>query len=220
MSICLQCFTDFKTQDQLNQHILREHLIKCNKCIQRFKNTSDLNMHLHQHHNYKICRECNGVFVDASNLRKHIRRHTSYIICNICRIKFHGDPREFNRHNQQYHRNNAHPIIIHRPNIPCPYCIFTFANHNVLYDHIQNVHMASEQKYNNDTIRCEICEMPFPTMDILQQHLLSNHHDGRQHHCKKCGKVFPTQVELQLHSVTQHDINLTSSAPRDQCIIC
>lgn len=202
---CYICTTDFKTLDQLDDHIpLHVGTVEpvCSFCNEEVTTMRHLNMHLQRVHYRKgdriPCEECKeaGVtreFSSTYHLQDHVKRVHQGIkevlerkfVCSYC-------GKNFNRaSNMRLHENIHTKAVLFK----CKYCTtFVATSRSGLIRH-ERIHTAEKP------FKCDVCDAQFTQSNGLHLHKKYRHTDERPFPCELCeGSVrFKSKYTLQKH---------------------
>lgn len=204
---CSRCSREFKSQDELNDHLYSKHYKKCPYCESWESNDQELEEHKREKHVFP-CHKCNRFFPTQTELDNHN--------CSAQNRKAEQQQRQQTEQQnqqkaeQQEQQANSHPF-------KCPQCDNRYDTEAELTEHIK----ATRHYY-----RCEYCngdKMGFITKEELERHHKSpkckknqkkqtQQQQQRQQTqqqqqaepdevftCKKCGATFPTKAKLNEH---------------------
>lgn len=152
---CPECNQDFKTEEEMKIHKMKDHKNKCKECGQTFENQDYLDSHIKEVHpsspDTPICED--NVVRDAT---KNPPKHK----CDKCSMEF-DTKEELDKHKNDEHTATQNPY-------KCNKCSQSFASGNELTTHKYNVHML---KCNGDCGKVRY----FETQKELDSHIKSNH---------------------------------------------
>ncbi|XP_047218029.1 telomere zinc finger-associated protein [Girardinichthys multiradiatus] len=220
MYICSICSLNFKTKEELREHVVShtgEMPHKCSTCNEQFMYKKNLTMHLmkvHGHPKPHACPECPKTFLTRTELRVHEaakHRGEKPFVCEECGHRA-SSRNGLQMHIKAIHRNER-PFV-------CNICGHAFSQKNNLNMHLR-VH-SGERPYQchlcGKTFRtqasldkhhrthtgerpysCDVCEQRFTEKGALLRHKASKHEEGRPHCCYICSKTFKAREQLRVH---------------------
>ena len=191
---CADCGKVYSSKFNLGVHYKSVHLgimFHCHECGYKAAQKNTIRRHIqavHQGHKY-VCVECEKEFSWQIDLKRHsIKKHTDFKFkCQTCEVEF-TESRLLRRHEKLYHSNNNEPFIF---KCSVKDCNFETTETRVLYQHKKSCHKFLLKCCNfcdyktlraADLIRhakrhislpgvCEMCDVIFPSQDLLDQHL-------------------------------------------------
>jgi len=203
---CSNCFTRFKTEEELDKHFAGHKEFPCDKCDRVFTKNYHLQQHLltvkHNTNKDYGCDICGNMFNTPSNLQRHKKLHDepsfectyegcNKIFANISRMKKH----------RVIHQDEKEYI--------CPKCGKPFAYKHRLKEHLER-HEGIKRHH------CDQCEKSFYDKDHLKRHIRT-HTGEKPYACDICGKTYAQSNDLKKHMLS-HSLQIQLNK-LDQVII-
>ncbi|XP_030750557.1 zinc finger protein 175-like [Sitophilus oryzae] len=175
-SFCNACNLEFKTRDEYDTHMAREHGENPFEKYALFRKLFEKNRMAQMKEQKKL---------------KHARVDREEIklfqmpgrLCRLCQRKF---PEEEFRAHWEKHKNQI-----------CEHCGHKFVKKSDLDVHKQSVH-STERNFE-----CQICNKRFKTKQLLNRHGVV-HTNPRSHVCHQCGDRFNDRSTLNTHIQLKH----------------
>ncbi|KAK9890640.1 hypothetical protein WA026_012000 [Henosepilachna vigintioctopunctata] len=180
---------------------------------------------------YFTCKRCFKVFSSKYNLRMHMKLHGINMIstktnkqnkkfsCDLCNISF-PNADALRIHNEEDHDDMPDLVSVieeftNKPYIfTCDICVQTFSTKEALKQHKENHASeggASKQFTNKVATYCKYCKIPFETIQLLDEHMLTQHEElpkpskllksttTKPYACKICKKTFVSPAAMYAH---------------------
>lgn len=225
---CEQCGFSYTTQDLLEEHISKEHIIKKIKCP--FCSVTCQSKKVFQYHLINLhpkschqCHLCDQVFTNTAKLSSHFcLKHQDSSSKNNLACTFCGKDYS-NKNSLKAHIHSKH---VNNKIFTCQVCNKTFTSSSNLKTHVRIVHLM-ERPYECDAcgksyasegglsahqasihgkgerLQCDQCDMSFPYKSALSTHVLNRHNRGT-FICDECGSANNTKEALRVHKITDH----------------
>jgi len=179
-----QCFTVFRTEKSLEEHLTKEHFlnkpensVKCKVCKIWVSSKNSLSKHIEKKHYFKSinCEFCPENYETKAKLFLHIQKsHKEVIKCrlNFCYLYFKT------KQQMDDHFNNAHQIY-------CKFCDLIFTSIRVYFNHLRKFHLEKKCKFS-------WCVFYADSKEELENHLKEKHCSKFKNNleCVYCGKHF------------------------------
>ncbi|MDH5401350.1 MAG: NYN domain-containing protein [Candidatus Heimdallarchaeota archaeon] len=136
-----KCNFRFKTKNNLDQHIINDHNIKCGNCKNEFKTHKSLVNHQMKSHNLITCISCLEIFQSLEEFFKHRKKSHTGMICTHCRNVLESF-QEYDIHLQQTHQKFV-----------CRICLKELTSENGRNNHEKS---ANHGKLSNSLVNVEI----------------------------------------------------------------
>ncbi|XP_059061992.1 gastrula zinc finger protein XlCGF57.1-like [Achroia grisella] len=191
---CPICGKKFSDNSLVTKHLnvhTDEKKYTCHLCSKSVKSKSALTTHMGLHSNEKlnICTFCGMAFSMKGNLQTHIRRIHSEKSgqCSVCFKNFSDLEVHMRKH------TGEKPFV-------CKLCNQGFATKRSLSHHKAFKH-ENASKY-----KCSIgdCSRTFPTVMMLEFHLLKQHTNNTPYVCQHCSRGFFRTSDLSRHLKVSH----------------
>lgn len=191
---CPICGKKFSDKNLVKKHQSvhsDEKKYQCHLCSKSVKTKNALNTHMILHTNEKqiICSFCGVAFNMKGNLQTHIRRVHSEKSgqCSICLKTFSDLEVHMRKH------TGERPFL-------CKLCNQSYATKRSLSHHIAFKHE------NAAKFKCSIgeCTRTFPTVMMLEFHLLKQHTNSTPYVCPHCARGFFRTSDLTRHLKVSH----------------
>lgn len=175
---------------------------RCGVCSERFSDPEKLSEHgcLAAQERPYSCLDCNQHFLDPSHLKKHRNTHqtthpSQKYSCNLCNKSF-STSQDFLTHLKGHISANAGSKTEVKDECPsqsfvCPVCTKCFVSATELMCHFP-VHLQN-------VFECQMCKMPFPSGDKLEQHECCHRTPGSPIKCSDCHQNFLGSVAFHQH---------------------
>lgn len=222
---CDQCGFSYTTNDLLEEHISKEHVIekiKCPFCPVSCHTKKVFQCHLANLHPKLShqCHLCEQLFTSSSKLSSHVcmkHQGQSSLACSFC-AKAYSNKNSLKAHIHSKHVSSksfacqvcnksftsssnlkTHVRIVHLMERPyeCEICAKSYASEGGLSAHQASVHGKGER------LQCDKCDMSFPYKSALSTHILNRHNRGT-FICDQCGSANNTKEALRVHKITDH----------------
>ncbi|CAG9106356.1 unnamed protein product [Plutella xylostella] len=233
---CRQCHDRFTCKEMLEHHRVNVHgmtrrMHTCKLCGEVYHNRTLLYFHFKSTHTDDLrCQYCDRTFKVRSSLQEHVNStHTGErpFNCPVCE-KGLVSKKALAKH-----------VIIHddTKKVPCPVCgrLFVAREHMDSEHQIDRSTLLEKRRKKEDItrvdifqLRCNLCKVDFPTLEVLAEHLISQHqikidneHDlglvplkleNDRFYCYECEKVFQGFYGLYIHT--------SLHLPRHICAVC
>jgi len=185
---CPHCPKQFRTDEQVNQHIRNQHIPKkCPHCKETGTN-------LHRHIVTAECPVCKKPFPCKRLFIKHRKGCNKLYECPECGKTFKLECL------LNYHVSEKHPFWPKWKGLKCRMCAEYFFSRKSLRSHRSEKHAAYLK------FKCDLCEKRFRLADTLQGHRFVSHGIGGAE-CRNCEKTFSTEKTLLKHLKWNHDKN-------------
>ncbi|KAK7116782.1 zinc finger protein 532-like isoform X2 [Littorina saxatilis] len=160
------------------------------------------------------CKECRQVLSDSSKLAVHFGSeiiqcvfahtctHCKMELPTLCALKAH-----LRLHDEKSHTFWAHPDFV------CPECGLCFPNQASLYQHLFATCMHFNRCVN---LRCPVCNLFQPTLQVLEDHLGTFHANQRRYQCFLCKRAYHSLQSFQHHFPQLHHHLKHTSFERDK----
>ena len=202
--------TDFNLNNcQLDDDVIEEfdlqnynEMFKCKVCSAEFEDKEILKIHVESVHGGQTlpkCETCEAIFEDYFDLEKHVESV--------------HDGKTLPHDNQNEKMVN------------CQLCDDAFENQQKLKEHFESVHDIkksdtytqnggiklpewenSEDNYNENMVKCQLCSAEFLNQKILKTHFESVHDIKVPLKCQICNEEFIEQKLLKKHFEYFHDV--------------
>jgi KRAB domain-containing zinc finger protein len=210
---CLECGKIFLHYRYLYEHKKRHEgiIYRCVQCPSTYKSKNGLNLHLRTVHVLREfeCHHCQTIFKAKRTLKKHMSLYSNSIVypCNQCPARF------FKHAALQYHSlicsksnvNNLNCIDVPAPQkqaevvtdvknvekYKCLECGKIFSNYQTFYQH--------KKMHEGIRYRCAKCPSTYKTMNGLDYHSKTHHHDLPKFECHHCQTTFRAISTLKVH---------------------
>lgn len=181
---------------------LKELKYRCGICSERFSDPEKLSEHgcLAAQERPYSCLDCNKYFLDPSHLKKHRNIHQTMLpsqkySCNHCNKSF-STSQDFLIHLKSHVSTKAGNMTEVKDenssqSFVCPVCSKSFVSATELMCHFP-VHLQN-------LFECQMCKMPFPSGDKLEQHECSHQTPGSPIKCADCHQNFLGSVAFCPH---------------------
>lgn len=229
---CPKCIKDFKSADQLRQHIISFHdNISCKICDQRFKTSVALKKHVAIDH-LKVepsfqCKICKKKYVLEALLKAHKKKAHKPIKYNLEKStnNYECDHCGYKCPTKSYMMNHIFGRHLNLRLFKCKLCDFDAYNKCQLTSHMKFKHenvikcekceklfkSNSEKWYHmrrhesENGYFCEFCNERLQSYNKLEIHIRSKHfHEEESFQCDKCGKKFMLKSKLSDHKNRKH----------------
>eukprot|EP00088_Acartia_fossae_P049989 TRINITY_DN5555_c0_g1_i5.p1 TRINITY_DN5555_c0_g1~~TRINITY_DN5555_c0_g1_i5.p1 ORF type:complete len:718 (-),score=101.24 TRINITY_DN5555_c0_g1_i5:127-2280(-) len=192
--ICKPCgHRRFKTQEDLDRHILKHKEIPCSNCNQVFPSNKAYDHHMGSGPCSRIeqiaCEICGKLCSNKQNLSHHKQIHKS--IQFVCEKPGCGKTFRVKENYKQHIRR--HEGI---KNYKCDHCHMAFVSRASLTVHI-------DRHLGNRRHTCKECGKSFYTSDNLKTHMRS-HTGAKPYQCDECDKSFGRNWNLKKHKRSAH----------------
>jgi len=223
---CKECDQDFCELTSLIEHLKKKHNSKlkgnefaqfkfpCFKCTSFFPSLSHLTLHQLEVHPEKIVCEFCGCHFESRNLKFHrenvhrvpqdFKYEVPLLCCKLCKMDF-DKSEKLTIHIQQDHVKktgipiNQHARVVTTKENTRQVRIVSF-KYNCLRHKLIDTKIACKTR---DFI-CGACGMEFDTKEIVDKHVMSEHHAKYRHHCLECNFHCISKNTLTLHLMYKH----------------
>ena len=223
---CEKCPDKFKTQDQLNKHLLQHTNTRkniCNICGEMIQTKSDLKDHIRKEHtnNWQLnCSICDKKFNAEDQQSKHT--DIASLVCNLCEKKLQTQDK-YQKHKMKHSDEDWN----------CDDCDHQTSSEEKLKKHLATTHHNSRHVPNpaNQKFACNLCTSKFYNKSTLEEHKNRVHrsfkpcknlpncsygHECMFNHnkvskdmliCYECGYETKTLNDLMLHRKSKHVVS-------------
>ena len=158
-----------------------------------------------------VCPFCDLKSKDRDNLLKHIVNiHTNKNVynpqdeieskgtetcfkCDSC--NFIGSEKELCIHKRTKHMKEC----------SCEKCGNVFADMDTSRKHKEVKHGSIKTITSSEPFTCQTCGLTFMNFNQLQEHVLTNHSNTKNHHCRYCSYKSENQEDFDHHLVREHE---------------
>ncbi|EAT45929.1 AAEL002830-PA, partial [Aedes aegypti] len=203
---CDQCSKSYRSRQELRDHKLFAHPVRCLFCPMTFFSKKSCRSHSTKKHGMSPkphqCELCPKSFDSARRLYCHALLHEGKFACSKCGTNFHT-PTNLKKHNDRYHSNGVDEITTI---VKCEPCQRTFVDASAYRSHHTRIHQhetdQNARKLDEDKpFECDHCGKRFWSINTIRYHILV-HRQYRD--CDQCSESFRSVKELKKHKLTTH----------------
>ncbi|CAH1980915.1 unnamed protein product [Acanthoscelides obtectus] len=222
---CTYCIKIFKSQQSLDEHIVKKHPDCCGSIVSKlhecsicpFKSTAKGRLEKHMMNVHPItasdlfirCMHCEAVFKSKASLDDHVvKKHpdrsasvTRKILeCPICPFKTIAKAK-LESHTMIYHPNAATNLFI-----ACMHCEDVFKSKELLDDHIVRKHPDFIAAVSRKIHQCPKCTFKTVKKYKIERHMTAAHPDSNttMSVCAHCKSTFKKPESLDDHIIKTH----------------
>lgn len=224
---CDICSTSKQSKDQIEHHIMQEHVTEnvCPICSKVLCSSVILRQHMQRQHSEKIslkCELCSEVLTSKKKFTMHQDVHKYFIedepkkfTCRFCHTSYKNQIikmfRHINYHKRRVVRQTEKRIAREdSESLVCPHCGQIYRTKQILQQHIK-------RHFDIGSYACPKCPRKFKTWGELFYHN-AVHTTERNFICEICSKGFKSKRDLRNHRI-RHETKDVKTFQCPHCLI-